>query len=168
MNNIKTAVLSRESMLTVILTGIAAIAPLIHSQLITGTIVNAVLLIAVMIAGFRAAAVVAIVPSLIALTAGTLPAAMAAMIPYIMISNIVFAGLFAILRKFNYWLAAGIASIIKFVMLTLGAIVILEAVTKGNLGLALTSMMGWPQLVTAILAAILVWLALKEKLIKRA
>jgi len=101
-NNIKTLVLNRELILTVALVGAVAMAPLFGQQLVTGTIVNATLFAAVMMVGFRAAAAVAVIPSLIALAAGTLPAAMAAMIPYIMASNIALAGIFAFLRRFGY------------------------------------------------------------------
>jgi len=65
------------------LTMTAVVAPLFGQQLVTGTIVNATLFLAVMLAGLRGAAAVAVVPSLIALAVGTLPAVMAVMVPYI-------------------------------------------------------------------------------------
>ena len=88
-------------LLTLAFTGVATLAPLVHSQLVTGTLVNAALFAAVMLMGFRAAAAVALVPSLIALAVGTLPVAMAAMIPYIMASNVALAGVFALLKRTN-------------------------------------------------------------------
>jgi hypothetical protein len=167
-NNIQAVVLNREVVLTLTLVGVATLAPLLHSQLVTGTIVNAALFCAVIFAGFRAAAAVALIPSLIALTAGTLPLAMAAMVPYIMASNIALAGIFALLRRANYWLAAGAASLAKFVMLAVAASAILTAVTHGSISLALASMMGWPQLITAMLGAGLVWALFERKQVKKA
>jgi hypothetical protein len=41
MNHIKALVLNRELVSTVALVGVAVIAPFFHSQLVTGTIVNA-------------------------------------------------------------------------------------------------------------------------------
>ena len=163
MNKITAINLRKDLVLTVGLVGVAAVAPLFGQQLVTGTIVNAALFLAVLLSGFRAAAVVAVVPSLIALAAGTLPAAMAAMVPCIMASNIALAGIFAFLRKTNYWLAAGAAVLTKFGILVAGAAVILSAITHGNIGLALASMMGWPQLVTAIAGGVLAFVLAGKK-----
>lgn len=153
MEKLKVQALSREAVLTAALVGVAMIAPLAQSQLVTGTIVNAALFGAVAAVGFRAAAAVAVVPSLIALAAGTLPMAMAAMIPFIMASNIVLAGAFALLRKTNFAMAAAAASAAKFGFLVLSANIILATMTHGKMTLALASMMGWPQLITALLGA---------------
>ena len=165
-NNIKTLILRRDMVLIVALTGAAAIAPLFGQQLVTGTIVNAALFLAVLLSGFRAAAAVAVVPSMIALAAGTLPAALAAMVPYIMVSNIALAGIFAFLRRFGYWVAASVAVLAKFGILVLSAAVVLTAITHGSVQLALASMMGWPQLITAILGGVVAYginLKLKDK-----
>ncbi len=166
-DNIKTAVLGREVVLTMVFVGVAVLAPLAHSQLVTGTLVNAALFAAVMLLGFRAAAAVALIPSLVALIAGTLPAAMAAMIPYIMASNVALAGIFAWLRRINYWVAAGAASLAKFALLVASASVILTALTHGKIALALTSMMGWPQLITALSGAVLAWILFERRQIKK-
>jgi hypothetical protein len=165
-NNIKTLILRRDMVLIVALTGAAAIAPLFGQQLVTGTIVNAALFLAVLLSGFRAAAAVAVVPSMIALAAGTLPAALAAMVPYIMVSNIALAGIFAFSRRFGYWAAASVAVLAKFGILVLSAAVVLTAITHGSVQLALASMMGWPQLITAILGGVVAYginLKLKDK-----
>ena len=157
----------KDLVITAALTGAAAMAPLFGQQLVTGTIVNAALFAAVMLAGFRAAAAVAVVPSLIALAAGTLPAAMAAMVPYIMASNIALAGIFAFLRRFGYWVAASVAVLAKFGILVLSAAVALTAITHGSVQLALASMMGWPQLITAILGGVVAYGINEAKVIHR-
>ncbi len=167
-NNIKTLVWTREAILTLVFAGVATLAPLIHSQLVTGTIVNATLFAAAILLGFRAAAVVALIPSLIALAVGTLPVAMAAMVPYIMISNIALAGIFSLLRRGSYVFAAGAASLAKFAILVISASAVLEMIAHGNISLVLTSMMGWPQLITALLGALMAWVLFERKSFKKA
>ena len=149
--------------LTLVFVGAAALAPLAHSQLVTGTIVNAALFGAVMLVGFRAAVSVAVIPSLIALAVGTLLMVMVPMIPFIMASNIVLAGTFALLKKANYWVAASAASVVKFGMLVLSANIILAAMTHGKATAVLASMMGWPQLITALLGAGLAYLVFERR-----
>jgi hypothetical protein len=166
-NNIKALVLSREMVLTAVFAGTAVLAPLAHSQLVTGTIVNAALFGAAMMIGFRAAAAVAVVPSLIALVAGTLPMAMAPMIPFIMVSNVALAGVYTLLKKTNYWAAAITASVVKFGFLVLSANFVLSVMTHGKMTAVLASMMGWPQLITALLGAALAYAVFERKLFKR-
>ena len=160
-------VLSKDLVLVAGLVGAAMIAPLIHSQLVTGSIVNAALFGAVMLVGFRAACAVAVIPSLIALGVGTLPLAMAAMVPFIMASNVALAGVYALLKKTNYWAAAITASVVKFGFLVLSANFILNAMTHGKMTAVLASMMGWPQLITALLGAVLAFAVFERKLFKR-
>ena len=102
MEQLKIQTLSKEALLTAILVGAAALAPLLHSQLVTGTIVNATLFVAAMTLGFGAAAAIAAFPSLIALGVGNLPLMMAPLIPLIIVSNIVLIGVFMILKKYSY------------------------------------------------------------------
>ena len=64
-------------------------APLVglHSQWITGPVVNMALILAVFLIGIRGALLIGILPSTIALGTGLLPAVLAPMIPFIIISN---------------------------------------------------------------------------------
>jgi hypothetical protein len=163
MSKLSIIAIRKDLVITAALTGAAAMAPLFGQQLVTGTIVNAALFLAVLLSGFRAAAAVAVVPSLIAVVAGTLPAAMAVMVPHIMASNIALAGIFTLGRRFGYWLAAPIAVLAKFAILTASATVVLSAITHGNIGVALASMMGWPQLITGLLGAGLVYALFKRE-----
>ena len=163
MSKLSIIAIRKDLVITAALTGAAAMAPLFGQQLVTGTIVNAALFLAVLLSGFRAAAAVAVVPSLIAVVAGTLPAAMAVMVPHIMASNIALAGIFAFSRRFGYWAAASVAVLAKFAILTASATVVLSAITHGNIGVALASMMGWPQLITGLLGAGLVYALFKRE-----
>lgn len=153
-NNINTLIISKDAALTVILTVVAVLAPLLHSQLATGTIVNAVLFIAAAAIGFYWSAAVAVIPSLIALSAGTLPALYAPMVPFIMLSNIVLCGVFVLLKKYGYWPAALSACVIKFSFLVITAQILLSNNFLKLTVPALASMMGWPQLVTALLGSV--------------
>jgi len=47
--------------------------------------------------------------------------------------------------------------LVKFAILVLSATAVLTAITHGSVQLALASMMGWPQLITAALGAILAY-----------
>lgn len=114
-----------------------------HNQWITGTIVNALLFLAVWRVGLVNAAMIAVLPSSIALLRGLLPAPMAVLIPYIILSNIILATAFYALKKYPL---AGIvtSSFIKFLFLF--------AVTSYFIKVAspLLMMMHWPQLFTAL------------------
>jgi hypothetical protein len=113
------------------------------NQWITGTIVNAILFLAVWRVGLVNAAFVGALPSSIALLRGLLPAPMAVLIPFIILSNIILVAAFFALKK--YPLAGVIASsFVKFLFLF--------AVTSFFLKVAspLLVMMHWPQLFTAL------------------
>jgi riboflavin transporter len=75
----------------ILLLGLAIGAPIlgIHSQWITGPIVNAALILSVFLVGVRGAVLIGLLPSTIALGVGLLPAPLAAMVPFIIISNII-------------------------------------------------------------------------------
>jgi len=114
-----------------------------QNQWITGTIVNALLFLAVWRVGIINAALVAALPSSIALLRGLLPAPMAVLIPYIIISNIILIAIFYALKKRR--LAGVVASsIAKFLFLF--------AITTYFIKIAgpLIVMMHWPQLFTAL------------------
>lgn len=125
-----------------------------QNQWITGTIVNAILFLAVWRIGIINAALVAALPSSIALTRGLLPAPMAVLIPYIIISNLVLIFTFYAFKKYPL---AGIisASVVKFLFLF--------AITSFFIKLAapFVVMMQWPQLFTALAGGLIAIGAIK-------
>lgn len=151
-NNLKT-----ESLKLIVLFGLAILAPLIQNQLITGTIVNAILFISVFVLGFRKALLIAFFPSLISLGLGLLPAVMAPMTPFIILGNIILVGLFAMLKNKNYWFAAVSGAIIKFVWLLITSQIIISLFIKGAVSTKIAAMMSWPQLVTAIFGSVVAY-----------
>jgi hypothetical protein len=138
-----------------LLFGIAISTSLFHQQLITGTIVNATLFVATGLLGTPAAMVIGLFPSVIALSAGLLPTALAPVIPFIMISNAFLILSFALLKKNNYWFGAVIASLIKFVFLFGSSFVVMNLILQKDMAFQVAAMTGWIQLVTAIMGAIL-------------
>lgn len=129
-----------------LIAGMAAPAFLAHSpqnQWITGTIVNAIIYLAVWRVGVVNAAFVTALPSSIALLHGLLPAPMAILIPYIILSNIILAGVFFALKKHPLW-GVTIASLAKFIFLFTITAYFLKVASP------LLTMMQWPQLVTAL------------------
>jgi hypothetical protein len=125
-----------------------------HNQWITGTIVNAILFLAVWRIGITNTLLVAILPSTIALMRGLLPAPMAILIPFIILSNIVLISAFFALKKHPL---VGIvsASLVKFAFLF--------AITSSFVKVAspLIVMMQWPQLFTALAGGLIAVGAIK-------
>ncbi len=114
-----------------------------QNQWVTGTIVNVLLFLAVWRVGIVNAALVAVFPSSIALMRGLLPAPMAILVPYIILSNLAMIFVFYAIKKYPL---AGIisGSVVKFLFLF--------AITSFFIKLAtpLLVMMQWPQLFTAL------------------
>lgn len=137
------------------LIGVATIVPLFHQQMITGPIVNATLFIATIILGTQAGILVGLIPSIIALSVGTLPAPLAPMVPYIMISNAILIVTFGLLRNKNYWLAVGVASFLKFLFLFATSSIVIGLLVQQELAESVALMMSWPQLVTALAGGVL-------------
>jgi len=64
--------------------------------------------------GVDFAILIGLIPSVIALGVGLLPAVLVPMVPFIMISNTLLVVCFAYLRKKNYWLGVVVSSFLKF------------------------------------------------------
>jgi len=144
------------------LIGIATILPaLIHYQPITGPLVNATLFISALLLGTEAAIMIGLVPSLIALTSGLLPAVLAPMIPFIMVSNAILVLTFSLFQKKNYWLGIISASLIKFIFLFSTSSIVINLLLKKEVATKVAQIMSWPQLLTALAGGIIAWLILK-------
>ena len=126
----------------VLLLGIATAAPLFPNQFITGSIVNATLLVAVASLGM--------IPSSIAVAVGLLPPVLAPMIPFIIVGNAILVVTFGYLRQRNYWLGLVSGSILKFAFLLGTSSIVISLLLNQNLASSVAVMMSWPQLVTAL------------------
>jgi len=167
MKNItSTLVIRREAILTfMVLLGIAIAAPLVKQQYITGTIVNATLLIGTAWLGVREGLLIGLIPSSIALATGMLNPALAPMLPFIILSNAILVLTFSYLSKFNYWLGAVSAALLKFGFLYGTSSIVTGLLLDERLAPSVANMMSWPQLVTALAGGIVAFGTIK--LLKR-
>lgn len=145
-----------------ILLGVSIVAPLFHFQPLTGPIVNAALFIATVILGAQSAILIGFLPSLIALAVGTLPAPLAPMVPFIMVSNTILIVTFGHLKEKNFWAAVVTASILKFLFLFSTSYIVVQLATQPKIASKIAIMMSWPQLLTALAGGIIAWLLLKK------
>lgn len=165
MNQVKALTLKKVKILTlaqfIVLVGICTVAPLFHSQPITGPIVNAALFISVMLLGTQNAILVGLIPSTIALSVGLLPAILAPMIPFIIISNTILVLVFSYLREKNYWAGIIFASLLKFIFLFATSSIVINLLLKKTIAQKVAMMMSWPQLLTALVGGFIAYLFLK-------
>lgn len=166
MEKIKVLALKKENILIliqfVVLVGVATVAPLFKQQIITGSIVNATLFIAAMSLGIRGAILVGIVPSLISLSVGLLPLALAPMVPFIIASNAILIFVFNYLHNKNYWLRIISAGFLKFIFLFGTSTIIIDLFLKKEIAHSIARMMSWPQLLTALLGGLLAYIFSKR------
>ncbi|HNX11322.1 MAG TPA: hypothetical protein PKI61_04235 [bacterium] len=158
---------SRTWVWSLLLAFTAAAAPFfIHNQWITGPLVNAVLIIVLFLSGWRLAALVAFVPSLMALSGGLLLPIMAPLVPVIILSNLVFISTINYLYyrlKGNepYWPAVVSGALFKFAFLFVVAKAVVKFLNEPRLETLVNAMMSWPQLFSALLGGIIAFFILK-------
>jgi len=161
----KILALSKTKILSLIyftgLLAVSLVAPLFHFQPITGPIVNACLFIAVSILGVQAGIMLGLLPSLIALSVGTLPAPLAPMVPFIMASNAIMVVVFSYLKNKNFAVGIITASLLKFLFLFSTSYVVVNLITQKSIAQKATQMMSWPQLITALLGGLIAFLIFK-------
>lgn len=136
----------------VVLLSVSILAPFIHSQIITGSIVNALLFISVLTVGLNGALLLCLIPSIFALLAGTLSPAFSPLIPFIIVANILLVVSFSYLKKRNYWVGVISASLLKFLFLL---------VTSASILKIINPIFSWLQLLTALIGGVLAYFLLK-------
>ncbi|MEK7217898.1 MAG: hypothetical protein AAB728_00360 [Patescibacteria group bacterium] len=139
------------------------LAPLtmVHSQFITGPLVNAMLILTCVLVGPVEAVVLSLFPSPIALMSGLLPLPLAPMIPFIMIGNALYVAVFHYLKP-----KSGIAGVIaasgaKFLFLAASVRFVMSRLLDSPIVAKLAVMMGWPQLATALAGGCIALLLLR-------
>lgn len=148
--------------------GVATILPFyIHLQWFTGPIVNAILILVLFLVGIRSALVLCLIPSLMALSGGLLPAVLAPVVPFVMISNTIlvlsidwFYNNFKDENK-GYWIGLFVGATVKFLFLFFSVNIIGKLLIKQELVAKVAQMMSWPQLATAITGGFIAWVILK-------
>jgi hypothetical protein len=156
-NNSDALVIKRDAVLTlVLLIGVAIAAPVIFSQqLITGTIVNATIIVGVCLLGAKNALIIGLLPSSVALATGILSPALAPMIPFIIVGNTILVLAFDYLKNINYWVGVVAGAVLKFAFLYGMSSVVIGLITSEQIAAKAAAQMSWPQLVTALCGGIL-------------
>ncbi len=153
------------------LAGVATFLPFVlHQQLIIGPIVNAILILALFLAGIRSALTLCLIPSLMALAGGLLPAVLAPAVPFIMLGNmiLVLSIDYATQRQTTpiyakqYWVGLVIGAGLKFLFLFASVNVISKLLIKQELAAKVAQMMSWPQFATAVAGGLVAWVILKK------
>lgn len=151
-----------------ILAGAATMIPFyIHLQWLTGPLVNALLIIILFVVGVRSALVVCLIPSLMALSGGLLPAVLAPVVPYIMISNVILVLSVEFFHKNikddikGYWLGVFSGALLKFLFLFGSVNIISKLLIKQELAVKVAQMMSWPQFATALAGGVIAFVFLK-------
>jgi len=145
---------------TLILLSLAVAIPSLGlPQHITGTAVNALLIIAVETVGVSRALWVGVAPSLVAWGSGILPAPLMVMIPFIIAGNALLVAIFGALRRTSYWLRVTTGAAVKCAWLWVTVTLVAIRPFSIQMGQdahpvmippAMAQMMSWPQLLTAL------------------
>lgn len=138
----------------------AVFAPAIGIQALTGTIVNAALFVSASTLGIGAAILVGIIPSIVSFATGMLPAVLAPMVPFIIISNAILIAVFAAFKGKSFAQMVIIASVLKFAFLSAASMVVIKYLIPAKLASQVALMMSWPQLFTALSGGILAYFVL--------
>jgi len=162
-------ILKREIILTIskfiLILGLAIFAPIIGMQSVTGIMVNALLFIGTVVLGVRGAMLIAIVPSIVSLSIGFLPMVLAPMVPFIIAGNIILILSFNWICRKSFWYGIITASIAKSAFLYGTSFLVTSLILKSEIANKAASIMGYPQLLTALAGGVVAFLFLK--MIKR-
>lgn len=146
---------SKELQMSLLLSSLIFFIPaFVHQQLLTGPIINALLILSFLYLGKSRAFFLALIPSTVALSRGLLPMALAPMVPFIMISNCLYLEVFASL-KLNKYVNIFLASAAKAIFLFVISKLLMEKILVAALASKIAVMMSWPQFATALLGGIL-------------
>ncbi len=100
---------------------ISIVAVLFKNQIVVGSIVNFILLMATFRLGLRYSIIVALFPSLISIAVSSLPLFLAPVVPFIITSNIILVSLFSFIRQKNIKLALVVGGFSKVLFLFVSA-----------------------------------------------
>lgn len=138
----------------------------LHSQYITGPIINAVFILSLFWLGQRSAYTIAFMPSLAALLGGLLPLPLLPLVPFIIASNLLLILSLDLWRrmrpKSGYFPGLVLAALVKFTFLFLSA-KMLGLILAPRLLPVLGQMFGLAQLWTALAGGLTAWAILKGR-----
>jgi len=133
---------------------------IIHSQPVTGSLVNMSLVLAVFLIGPLEALLLGLMPSVFALASGLLPLPLTPMVPFIMAGNAILVVIYYYLGRKHFGLAIIAAAFGKFLFLYAIASLLINFLPHSKQMLAFVSMMGWAQFMTAVTGGVLAYLML--------
>lgn len=163
----KTRILTRLSLL-IALTLIIQLGG--FPQLVTGPLINSMFFITTYFLGLIPGILIGLITPVVAIIRGLLPPPLAAMIPFIALSNGIMVLIFYLIStKFNFiimtrnnpikniklYIAILIAAIIKFMILAFSVKIILPVIISQKIPQSLIIAMTTPQLITAIFGGII-------------
>jgi len=150
------------------LAGLAVLIPaFFHVQWITGSIVNAILVVTLFLLGVKKAILIALVPSLVALSVGLLPSILAIAIPFLVVGNISYILFIDYVYKNlqnkekGFWFGLFFGAGFKFAFLFLSASFIIKLFTSETVALKIAQIMTWMQFATAVAGGVIAWVILK-------
>ena len=132
----------------------------IHTQWITGVLVNFILIFTCLKLGIRAALPLAFVPSITAISSGMFPLPLAPMLPFIMAGNILLIMLIHLFKR-NYMLSLTIAALAKFAFLYSVSHFLAQYFLPEMFLDKVMLMMSWPQYATAMVGGLFAILVMK-------
>ncbi|HNP79243.1 MAG TPA: ECF transporter S component [Candidatus Pacearchaeota archaeon] len=144
---------------TFILMSILIFAPLLKNQMITGPIVNFVLFLSVVSLGRNTSLGLCVFPSIISLFTGILNIALAPVIPFIILSNMVLVMSFDYLKN-NLYKGIILSALFKFAFLFLTSSMAISMINN-SLAKKAAVMFSYPQFFTALAGGALAILVLK-------
>lgn len=133
-------------------------------QLITGPLINMMLLITALILDPVSGIILGVITPMLALLRGQLPPVLAPMVPFIMVGNAILVGVFSVIRGSRHkniltsvqiWIALILASLCKTLWLFLTARFLLPLLLGRQLPELMILAMSFPQFVTAVAGGIL-------------
>lgn len=146
----KTQWLTRTAMLLAVAVAVQAM----HMpQLLTGSLVNAILILAVIFTGLSGGLIIGAITPWMAFMLSILPPALAPLLPVIMLANMTLAALFFLVRKSNDFVAAVVASLAKYLVFFLAVNYLLQLLGV-NLPPKLVVAFGITQLFTALIGSV--------------
>jgi len=141
----------------ILLIAVAAVAPAVKQQVITGIIVNATLFVGAYYLSTSQALLLGIVPSCMALAVGLLPPVLAPMLPFIIMGNCMLVLTFTWLKKFNFWMGGVVSAVLKCAFLYGMSFIVTGLILNKQVAVSAAEMMGVIQLFTALGGAVLAY-----------
>ena len=161
LNLIQTKLVVKVSLFAIFL-ALAIFAPLLKIQLVTGSIVNALLFLSTIYLGLSAGLLISLLPSIFSLSTGLLPIPLASMIPFIIASNMLLVLSFNFLKNKNLLSSVILSSFLKFLFLYTTSSFVINFFIKKALPAKIITMMMWPQLITALIGGLIAFIIIKK------